>query len=228
MKINLFGRGFLGNILAGRNISGGGFIFSNEQRGKQVSEERVAKPFSAIFSNGIADIEVVPARRIQTILVRGDAAAVANTVVETINDTLVVSSKAPLKDQRAVVLITMPGPLISINLNGSGDAFVHDLDQDQFTAIVQSNGDLSVFGQSRFAELILSGAGDIRCGTFKTEILKVDSRGDGDIEALATQSVSVFSNGRGDVTVRGGAKEVRKQAVGIGDIVITDINPHHI
>lgn len=227
MKINRIGKGVFGNISFGRSAIINGFSFSTKNGvvsgdfdgGEQVSEPRSVEAFDEIVSTAAADVVVSFADR-HSVVVKGSEKAVAHTVVDVRRGVLVISSSSGVVNGRVTVEVVLPSPLNKIELKGAGDAEIEGMDQDAFTAILSGAGDLGVSGRAAAAVFVLTGAGDVDASDLDAESIDIETRGAGDVRARASRRVCVDASGAGDVSVKGGAKDVSSRSRGAGDVTI--------
>lgn len=211
-----------GNIVVGRdlNIFGdivGGFSRSNGN-GTVVSEERDVGFFEHVQSENSADLEVSFGDA-QSVTIVGEKAALDAVTLHVTDDVLRIFFNRKIRTSRGVVVrIVMPGLLRSITLEGSGDAVVVGVNQDDFEALLTGSGDLSVDGRANRASYQVHGSGDVRAKRLKASDVSIESHGSGDIRAHASFKADITATSSGDVTISGGPTSVDKHKSGSGGI----------
>lgn len=135
-------------------------------------------------------------------------------------DTLIVGFKENVSFQtQNPLLINIAYPrLDAVELKGSGNINVANLDQDTFEVLLKGSGDIDLKGTVGHAILTLSGSGDIDAISLKA--LRVDAKlkGSGDIEATATSAADVRLSGSGDIKIYGNPVSQESKCSGSGDI----------
>lgn len=101
------------------------------------------------------------------------------------------------------IYITMP-ELEEITVNGSGDAEVIGLDNEDVALNIHGSGDLYVTGQSENVEIELHGSGDIEMDEVRGDNVEIEVHGSGNVEFSGgtCDNISIEIEGSGDVDAR--------------------------
>lgn len=108
--------------------------------------------------------------------------------------------------------------LDSVELKGSGDIRVSNLNQNSISATVRGSGDIELSGIVKEAMLEVSGSGDIEADELKSDHLTARLKGSGDIEATALESAQAYLSGSGDIKIFGNPPIKHQDKKGSGKI----------
>lgn len=165
--------------------------------------------FSEIELNASLDLHIQIADHFSVEAI-GDEGRVQTVVLDRHGDELSISTKnggfgwfrrnrgGPLS-----VHITMP-ELEEITLNGSGDAEVIGLDNDEITLNIHGSGDLYVTGRSEDVEIEIHGSGDLEMDEVSGENVDIEVHGSGNVEFSdgTCDVLTIEIEGSGDVDAR--------------------------
>lgn len=79
-------------------------------------------------------------------------------------------------------------------------------------------GELLASGETKEADITLSGAGSVDAKNLHAVRAKVNSTGVGSVDIYATEQLDAKASGVGEINYYGSPKNVNRQAVGIGTI----------
>ncbi|AMW80742.1 hypothetical protein AMD27_17655 (plasmid) [Acinetobacter sp. TGL-Y2] len=177
------------------------------------------QPFSRLKVKGCFDINFMLSNS-ESIQIIADDNLVDLVDLEYAAETLIVGFKENVSFQtQNPLLINIAYPrLDAVELKGSGNINVANLNQDTFEALLKGSGDIDLKGTVGHAILTLSGSGDIDAIALKA--LRVDAKlkGSGDIEATATDAADVRLSGSGDIKIYGNPASQQSKCSGSGDI----------
>ena len=118
---------------------------------------------------------------------------------------------------RAVVGVALP-EIQAVNLKGSGDITLLDLQQAGIELEIEGSGDITAYGQVESLTVGVAGSGDVDCSDLTANRASLSVAGSGDIKAFVRQSVTAQVVGSGDILVRGNPAQRTKQVVGSGGV----------
>lgn len=100
----------------------------------------------------------------------------------------------------------MKGAAVSLDIAGSGNLNVASIDARSAKLNIAGSGDLTAVGHCESAKLSIAGSGDIRAKGLQCQTANASVAGSGDIAVMASRTASISIMGSGDVTVTGGAR----------------------
>lgn len=118
---------------------------------------------------------------------------------------------------RAVVGVALP-EIQAVNVKGSGDITLLDLQQAGIELEIEGSGDITAYGQVDSLNVTIAGSGDVDCSDLIANKAQLSIAGSGDIEAFVRQAVVAQVVGSGDIVVRGNPSQRNKQVVGSGAV----------
>lgn len=111
-----------------------------------------------------------------------------------------------------------------LNLQGSGDIIVNEINTKIFDLQLRGSGDILVKGKLKAtnADVYLQGSGDVVISNLEAKILKTDLRGSGDMTIKGkSESADYNLTGSGDLDSKGlEAKDVMCRLTGSGDMSV--------
>jgi Putative auto-transporter adhesin, head GIN domain len=113
---------------------------------------------------------------------------------------------------------TLSGEKLDIEISGSGD---FDLSDIQFKSIdfeVSGSGDVKIGGSTESIKLEISGSGNIKANDLKTQKALCRVSGSGDITVNVKQVLEAYVSGSGDIKYSGSPASVKTKVTGSGDI----------
>ena len=133
-------------------------------------------------------------------------------LVLAIQDNVSFSTCSPLE-----VSISHPN-LKAIDLKGSGNIQVLNLNEDKFTASISGSGNMDLDGTVEHCVLSLRGSGNFDALPLKSNNLEVALSGSGNIFCTAINSAQVQLSGSGNVKVYGKPIHKSQNRTGSGNI----------
>lgn len=219
MNINdLFSRiPFFRNLVSEGDIVGGSF----GSLGRAVSEERELGFFEHVDTTGAVDVEIVFGDA-QKVTVEGSRLSVDAVRTVVVDHELHITRELIRQSDggRAGVRITMPAPLKTVSLHGSGDVSAEGLDQDDFHAVNTGSGDLSVTGRVVRAYYRTTGSGRVDAEALTAAEIEVKSTGSGNVKAHASEKATIVSKGSGNVNVKGWPGILHSSKTGSGNVKV--------
>ncbi len=207
--------------------------------GKMMTRVVKVADFNAIVLTSSADVEIS----------RGNTYSVVLTDYENLIDAhafrregdvlrIGVKPNISIRNSKARIKITVPGPLYSVKITGSGDVVVKKLNTLKEIAIsgsgdiklptgehynnlnisVSGSGDVEVNGSARITMVSLKGSGDVDLGNLKSESVDCQIVGSGDVDVYVLKKLKVSIAGSGDVVYYGNPQHVEKIIRGSGTV----------
>ncbi len=145
-----------------------------------------------------------------SIEIYGDEDRVDSVVLDRSGDTLNIATKRAgwffnrkRRSGPLAIDITMP-ELEEISINGSGDAEVIGIDNEEIVLNVHGSGDLYVTGRSDNVEIELHGSGDIEMDEVRGDAVDIEVHGSGNVEFSGgtCDNINIEIEGSGDVDAR--------------------------
>ncbi|PKP98765.1 MAG: DUF2807 domain-containing protein [Alphaproteobacteria bacterium HGW-Alphaproteobacteria-13] len=110
---------------------------------------------------------------------------------------------ATLAGAGALRIDTLKGQRVVIGLRGPGRLSVERIDADRLSVATIGNGTMTLGGQAKQAQLMLSGANTVDAGALRIDALVSDSEGAGDHLLHAVKSAAITARGVGRTVVLG-------------------------
>lgn len=104
-----------------------------------------------------------------------------------------------------------------IDVNGGGDMEV-EINTEKLKCTVSGGGDADLSGQAAEFEINLNGGGDVNAGTLITRTTLFDVSGGSDIRVNASQEISGYISGGGDVYYTGNPERISVDAKGGSEV----------
>lgn len=189
-----------------------------------VSEVRDLPEFSRIVIESSGDVNVTVGGE-QRVEVFADDDKIDRVTTEVRGDSLYVGiegrgnfwrSSGPVRLEVSVTTLN------GVEINGSGDISVKNVDSGRFDIEINGSGDVDLDGKCADLNIKVGGSGDIDARNMKCSTADLDINGSGDVYAYATESVVLDINGSGDITLYGDPKNVRPRLRGSGHLEFVD------
>src|SRR5205085_181230 len=185
--------------------------------GQAKTETRQLAPFTAVEVKCAGTFNVV-AQGQRSVEINGDDNIIPLITTEVRNNTLyVVASKDYDPKNKLHVSISAPD-LEKFVLAGVGEATLSHIKNDRLELVASGAGELSASGETREADITLSGAGRIDARNLLAERAKATSTGVGELEVYARDQLDASTSGVGSINYYGNPKAVNKHAGGMGEI----------
>lgn len=107
---------------------------------------------------------------------------------------------------------------LTLNLSGSGDINLKQLEAEALKASVNGSGDIEASGSAKSTTLELKGSGDISFKNLQTNSCEAEVIGSGDITINVSEKLKANVIGSGDITYWGNPAETKFGTTGSGDI----------
>ena len=209
-------------------------------KGNIITESRSAKNFSTIELKTSADVEIVKGNTFN-VSVSDYENLVKYLTVEVIDNRLIIKNQSKtinLWNSKAKVIVTLPDPLYSIKLAGSGNMKVLSTFNDLQFMLVSGSGNIEVNSNCRLIKLEaqiagsgnidgngtvqdlytkISGSGNIKFSEMKAKNANCTLSGSGNIYVFIENRLDAFLSGSGDI-IYSGSPVVNSHLSGSGSI----------
>jgi len=119
--------------------------------------------------------------------------------------------------QKLQIIISTPD-LKKFVFDGVGKANLSNVKNDRLEIVVNGVGDFSASGETKEADITLSGVGSLDAKNLHTVNAKVNSTGVGNVDIYVTGQLDAQASGVGKINYYGSPKIVNRQTEGIGKI----------
>ena len=208
--------------------------------GNIITESRSARDFSTIELQTSADVEIVKGNTFN-VSVSDYENLVKYLIVEVVDNRLIIKNQPKtlnLWNSKAKVIVTLPDPLYSIKLAGSGNIKVLSAFNDLKFMLVSGSGNIEVNSNCRLIKLEaqiagsgnidgngtvqdlftkISGSGNIKFSEMKAKNANCRLSGSGNIYVFIENRLDAFLAGSGDI-VYSGSPVVNSHLSGSGSI----------
>lgn len=185
--------------------------------GTNKSEKRSVAPFTALDISCAGSIQVL-AQGQESVEISGDDNIVGLITTEVKNDTLYIKT-AKEYDAKSKLQIKISIPdLKKFVFAGAGEGKLDNIKNNRIEIAMTGAGSLEISGETKEAELTLSGAGSVNAKDLHALTAKVTSTGVGQVEVYATEQLDAKATGVGEINYYGNPKVVNKDAKGMGGI----------
>jgi hypothetical protein len=126
------------------------------------------------------------------------------------------------KDDR--IDVTLPGrrTFKSFALLGTGDVQLDGLSQPEVKLTVAGEGDIRANGKTENLKVDVRGSGDLKLGDLAAKAVDVDIKGSGKVEVAPQDSLNVDLAGSGTIYLRSEPKKIETSIHGSGNIIHPD------
>lgn len=162
--------------------------------------------FSKVRLGTSSDINITIGNEFSIEMV-GDEERIGNTILEVRGDTLRIKHKRGRfnydNDQEMVINVVMPN-IEAMQINGSGDAEIKGVDNEELELSINGSGDLVVSGKTEKLDISINGSGDIEMEEVAGNDVAINIHGSGDVifDGGTCQSMEIDIHGSGDVEAK--------------------------
>jgi len=150
--------------------------------------------------------------------ISGDDNIVPLITTEVKNNTLYIKADKNY-DPKGKLQINISNPDIEkFVYAGAGEATLSKIKNARLEISVSGAGKLKAMGETKEADISLTGAGNIDAQDLHAEKARVNSTGVGSIDVYATEQLDATATGVGGVNYYGNPKHINMQATGIGKV----------
>ena len=181
------------------------------------TEKRTLAPFTAleVSCHGSIQVRFQEQKNVEII---GDDNIIPLLTTEVRNDTLYIhASKEYEPHDKLQIIVSIPN-LKRFVFNGAGEADLSNVKNDRLEIVMNGAGELLASGETKQADIALTGAGTVDAKNLHAVNAKVTSTGVGSVDIYATEQLDAKASGVGEINYYGSPKTVNRQAAGIGAI----------
>jgi hypothetical protein len=181
------------------------------------TEKRSIAPFSAldIGCHGSFQVRFQEQTNLE---ITGDDNILPLITTEVKGGTLYVRSSKEYDPKDKLEIIVSTPDLNKFAFAGAGEAKLSNIKNERMEIAMRGAGSLSASGETKEADITLSGAGSVDAKDLHAVNAKVNSTGVGSVEIYATEKLDASASGIGEINYYGSPKIVNKQAGGLGEI----------
>lgn len=209
-------------------------------KGNIVTENRQASNFTSIELQSSANVEIVKGTSFK-VSVSDYENIIQYLSIEVVDSRLIIKKKpftVNLWNSKAKVVVTLPDPLYSVKLSGSGNMKVNSTFNDLGFLILSGSGNIEVNNDCRLNKLEaqisgsgninaigsvqelnsqISGSGNIRFSQLKAKTATCTISGSGNMYVFIEERLEAYLSGSGDI-VYSGTPQVNTHKSGSGRV----------
>jgi hypothetical protein len=195
-------------IIVNPNLKGSGIV---------KTEKRSIASFDSIDANYVGSIQVRSQGQ-DSLEISGDDNIIPLITTEVKNGTLYIRPTKGYNPQQKLQIIISTPDLKKFVFDGVGKANLSNVKNDRLEIVVNGVGDFSASGETKEADITLSGVGSLDAKNLHTVNAKVNSTGVGNVDIYVTGQLDAQASGVGKINYYGSPKIVNRQTEGIGKI----------
>ncbi|WP_068820081.1 head GIN domain-containing protein [Phormidesmis priestleyi] len=154
----------------------------------------------------------------QSLEISGDDNIIPFITTEVKNGTLYVrATKGYSPEQKLQIRVSTPNVKRFV-FDGVGEANLSNIKNDRLEIVLTGVGSFSASGETKEADITVSGVGSLDAKNLRAVNAKVNSSAVGNADLYVTGQLDVNASGVGEVNYYGNPKIVNRQAEGIGKI----------
>jgi hypothetical protein len=201
--------------LAGCNLSSA----TDRVKGSGITktEKRSLAPFDSLEVSCHGSIQVHIQRQ-EGLEISGDDNIIPLITTEVNNGILYIRSSKEYNSRDELVITVSAPDLKKFVFSGAGKASLSNVKNDRVEMALTGAGSLTASGETKEADITLSGAGSVDAKNLHAVNAKVNSTGVGSVEIYVTERLDAKSSGIGEINYYGSPKIVNRQAGMIGKI----------
>jgi Putative auto-transporter adhesin, head GIN domain len=150
--------------------------------------------------------------------ISGDDNIIPLITTEVNNGILYIRSSKEYNSRDKLVINVSAPDLKKFVFSGAGKANLSNVKNDRVEIALTGAGSLTASGETKEADITLSGAGSVDTKNLHAVNAKVNSTGIGSVEIYVTGQLDAKTSGIGEINYYGSPKIVNRQAGGIGKI----------
>jgi len=150
--------------------------------------------------------------------ISGDDNIVPLITTEVKNDTLYIRSTKEYSPKDKLQITVAIRDLKRFAFAGAGEADLSNISNDRLELVLSGAGSFVASGETKDADISLSGAGSVDAKNLHAVNAKVNSTGVGSVDVYASGQLDAKAAGVGEINYYGNPKSVNKQAAGLGSI----------
>jgi putative autotransporter adhesin-like protein len=150
--------------------------------------------------------------------ISGDDNIIPLITAEVNNGILYIRSSKEYNSRDKLVINVSAPDLKKFVFSGAGKANLSNVKNDRVEIALTGAGSLTASGETKEADITLSGAGSVDTKNLHAVNVNVNSTGIGSVEIYVTGQLNAKTSGIGEINYYGSPKIVNRQAGGIGKI----------
>lgn len=192
---------------------------SNKVKGSGVTktEKRDVAQFASVEIDCPAVINLTAQQR-PGFEISGDDNIVPLITTEVKNNTLYIKSTRNYDPQVKLQIDIANPDFEKFGFTGAGEATLSKIMNERLEVTVSGAGKVKASGETKEADITLTGAGIVDAKDLHAAKSKVSSTGVGSVDVYATEQLDANATGVGNISYYGNPKVVNQQATGIGKI----------
>ncbi|MCY7384172.1 MAG: DUF2807 domain-containing protein [Microcoleus sp. CAN_BIN18] len=195
-------------IILNPNLQGSGIV---------KTEKRSLASFDSLDAKYVGSIQVRSQGQ-ESLEISGDDNIIPLITTEVKNGTLYIRPTKGYNPQQKLQIIVSTPDIKKFVFDGVGKANLSNVKNDRLEIVVNGVGDFSASGETKEADITLSGVGSVDAKNLHTVNAKVNSTGVGNVDIYVTGKLDAKTSGVGEINYYGSPKIVNSQAEGIGKI----------
>lgn len=201
--------------LSGCNLG----VTTDKVKGSGVTktEKRSVAPFDSLEVSCHGSIQA-HAQGHEGLEISGDDNIIPLITTEVDNGVLRVRSSKEYSSRDNLVIVVSAPDFKKFVFSGAGKADLSNVKNDRMEIALTGAGSLTASGETKEADITLSGAGSVDAKNLHAVNAKVNSAGVGSVEVYATGRLDAKTSGIGEINYYGSPKIANKQAGGLGKI----------
>src|SRR5262245_19081157 len=181
------------------------------------TEKRSLAPFASLEVSCHGSIQVHTQGQ-EGLEISGDDNIIPLITTEVNSGTLYIRSSKEYSPRDKLEIIVSAPELKRFVFSGAGEANLSNVKNDRMEIALTGAGSLTASGETKEADVTLSGAGSVDAKNLHAVNAKVHSTGVGSVEIYVTGQLDAKSSGIGEINYYGSPKIVNRQAGVIGKI----------
>jgi Putative auto-transporter adhesin, head GIN domain len=181
------------------------------------TEKRSLAPFDSLEVSCSGSIQAHTQGQ-EGLEISGDDNIIPLITTEVNNGILYIRSSKEYNSRDEIVILVSAPDLKKFVFSGAGKANLSNVKNDRVEIALAGAGSLTASGETKEADITLSGAGSVDTKNLHAVNAKVNSTGIGSIEIYVTGRLDAKTSGIGEINYYGSPKIVNRQAGGIGKI----------
>ncbi|PSB40077.1 hypothetical protein C7B69_00285 [filamentous cyanobacterium Phorm 46] len=195
-------------IILNPNLQGSGIV---------KTEKRSLASFDSLDAKYVGSIQVRSQGQ-ESLEISGDDNIIPLITTEVKNGTLYIRPTKGYNPQQKLQIIISTPDLKKFVFDGVGKANLSNVKNDRLEIVVNGVGDFTASGETKEADITLSGVGSLDAKNLHTVNAKVNSTGIGNVDIYVTGQLDAQASGVGKINYYGSPKIVNRQTEGIGKI----------
>ena len=194
----------------------GNGIYASENRSDAVA------PFDEISLDTSANVEITvdPTLASPVVVVNADENLLPIIRLEVRGSRLHIRSTASHSSRNGVLVEVVTPSLSGVYLRGSGKMYARGIASERLEGRISGSGQMTLAGQTRDAQLAVTGSGTIIAADLEAEVGHATISGSGNISLYAREEAKLKISGSGAIACHGKPARVEQDVAGSGFISV--------